>query len=185
MSFFCFVFFVRVAGSSLLFVTIEHWSAKKLLKILAFSLKLVTNLSWCSSGEMQGIFHLFRQVFNIDQYDFWLVLGSNNLWDKLVWYRFLDSSIKEFNFVWRNWNWLKNFKDLSLPMQDLYAWFLSRISCLISLFIQGGSLPSPSDLIQNYSQMLQNHLVIGLANDIKMHSCKYWIPRIFKGRKFL
>ena len=69
---------MRVAGSSLLFVTIEHWSAKKLLKILAFSLKSVTNLSWCSSGGMQGIFLLFKQAFNIDQYDFWLALGSGN-----------------------------------------------------------------------------------------------------------
>ena len=43
----------------------EHWS---------FSLKAVRNLSWCSSGRMQGIFLLFRKVFNIDQYDFWLVL---------------------------------------------------------------------------------------------------------------
>ena len=78
------VFLVRVTGSSLLLLTIEHWLAKKLLKILAFSLKSVTNLSWCSSGGMQGIFLLFRKVFNIDQYDFWLVLGSNSLWDKRV-----------------------------------------------------------------------------------------------------
>ena len=50
------VFFVRVAGISLLFLTIEHWSANKLLKVLAFSLKSVTNLSLCSSSGMQGIF---------------------------------------------------------------------------------------------------------------------------------
>ena len=74
----CF-FFVRITGRSLLLLTLEHWLAKKLLKILAFSLKSVTNLSWCSSGGMQGIFLLFRKVFNIDQYDFWLVLGSNSL----------------------------------------------------------------------------------------------------------
>ena len=72
-------YFVKVAGSSLLLLTIEHWLAKKLLKILAFSLKLVANLSWCSGGKIQGIFLLFRKIFNIDQYDFWLVLGSNNL----------------------------------------------------------------------------------------------------------
>ena len=70
---------MRVAGSSLLFVAIEHWSTEKLLKILTFSLKSVTNLSWCISGRVQGIFLLFRQVFNIDQYDFWLALGSNYL----------------------------------------------------------------------------------------------------------
>ena len=77
-------YFVRVAGSSLSLLTIEHWSLKKLLKIIAFSLKSVTNLSWCSSGRMQGIYLLFRNVFNIDQYDFWLVLGSNSLCDKRV-----------------------------------------------------------------------------------------------------
>ena len=79
-------FFVRVTGSSLSLRAIEHWLAKKLFKILAFSLKLVTNLSWCSSGGMQGIFLLFRKVFKIDQYDFWLVLGSNSLLDKRVQY---------------------------------------------------------------------------------------------------
>ena len=56
-------FFVRVAGSSLLLFTIEYWLAKKLLKILAFSLKSVTNLSWCSSGGMQGIFFIIQKDF--------------------------------------------------------------------------------------------------------------------------
>ena len=78
------VFSVRITGSSLLLLTIEYWLAKKLLKILASSLKSVTDLSWCSSGGMQGIFLPFRKVFNIDQYDFLLVLGSNSLWDKRV-----------------------------------------------------------------------------------------------------
>ena len=50
------LFLVRVTGNSLFLLTIEHWLAKKLLKILAFSLKSATNLSWCSSGGMQGIF---------------------------------------------------------------------------------------------------------------------------------
>ena len=57
------VFLVRVAGSSLLLLTVEHWSAKRLLKILAFSLKSVTNLSWCSSGGMQGIFFIIQKDF--------------------------------------------------------------------------------------------------------------------------
>ena len=61
---------VRVARSSLLVLTIEHWSAKKFLKILDFSLKSVTNLSWCSSGRTQEILLLFRNFFDIDQYDF-------------------------------------------------------------------------------------------------------------------
>ena len=75
------VFFVceRVAGNSRSFLAKEHWSAKKLLKTLDFSLKSVANLSWCSGGEMQGIFLLFRKVLNIDQHDFWFVSGSNNL----------------------------------------------------------------------------------------------------------
>ena len=62
-------FFVIVAGSLLLFLTIEHWSVKKLLRILAFSLKSAIDLSWCSTGGMQGIFLLFGQDFNIGQYD--------------------------------------------------------------------------------------------------------------------
>ena len=72
------VFFCEITGSSLLLLSIEHWLAKKLLKILALSLKSVTNLSRSSSGGIQGIFVLFRKVFNIDQYDCWLVLGSNS-----------------------------------------------------------------------------------------------------------
>ena len=80
--FFLLLLFLRVAVSSLLFLTMEHWSAKELLKILAFSLTSVTNLSQCSSGRMQATFLLFRMVFNIDQYDFWLVFGSTNLWEK-------------------------------------------------------------------------------------------------------
>ena len=73
-----YVFFVRITGSSPVLLTMEHWSAKKLLKILALSLKSATNLSWCSSGGMQEIFLLFRKIVNIDQYDLWLVLGSNS-----------------------------------------------------------------------------------------------------------
>ena len=62
----CCFFFVRVAGSLLLFLTIKHWLVKKLLKILAFSLKLVTNLSWRNSGDVQRIYLFFRKVLNID-----------------------------------------------------------------------------------------------------------------------
>ena len=110
------VFFVRVPRSSLLFVTIEHWSAKKLLKILAFSLKSVTNLSWCSSGGMQGIFLLFRKVFNIDQYDFWLVLD-------LTIYEISECNIDSWILQLKSSTLfeetkigLKNIKDLSLSM---------------------------------------------------------------------
>ena len=77
------IFFMRVTIGSLLLLTIKHWSAKK-LKILVFSLKSVTNLSCCSSDGMQGNFLLFRKIFNIYQYDFWLALASDSLWDKRV-----------------------------------------------------------------------------------------------------
>ena len=57
----CVFFFARITGRSMLLLTLEHWLAKKLLKILAFSLKSVRNLYW-----MEGIFLLLRKVFNID-----------------------------------------------------------------------------------------------------------------------
>ena len=50
--------------------------SKEIIENIDFSLNSVTNLSWCSSGGMQGIFLFFRKIFNIDQYNFWLVLGS-------------------------------------------------------------------------------------------------------------
>ena len=40
------------------------------------------NLPLCNRGGIQGIFLLFRKVFNIDKYDFELVLLSNSLLDK-------------------------------------------------------------------------------------------------------
>ena len=61
------VFLESVVGSSLLFLSIEHWSGKKLLNISDFSLKSMINLSWCNKGGMQEIFLLFKKVFNIDQ----------------------------------------------------------------------------------------------------------------------
>ena len=73
---------MRVTRSSLLLLTIEHFSTNKLLKILAFSLKSVIKFSWCSSCGMQEFFLFFRKVFNIDQYDFWLVLGPNTLFEE-------------------------------------------------------------------------------------------------------
>ena len=85
---------------------------------------------------MQGIFSLFKKVFNIDQHNFWLVFGYSSLWDKRVSYWFLNSSIKELNFVWRNLNWLKNCKDLSLQCKicihdfypELVVWYPSWIA---------------------------------------------------------
>ena len=51
---------------------------EKVLNILAFHLKSMMNLFSCSNGGIQGIFLLFRNVFNIDHYDFGLVAGSNS-----------------------------------------------------------------------------------------------------------
>ena len=74
--------FVKVVGRSLQVLIREHCFAKKVLNISAFLLKSMINLFSCSNGEIRGIFLLFRNIFNIDQYDFGLVAGSNNLLDK-------------------------------------------------------------------------------------------------------
>ena len=75
-------FLVRTEGSSLVLLTKEHCFAKKSLKNSAFSLKYMLNLSLCNRGGTQGIFLLFKKVFNIYQYDFGLVLLSNSLSDR-------------------------------------------------------------------------------------------------------
>ena len=61
------VFFERTEGRSLFVFIREHCFTKQLLNISAFSLKLVMNLSSCNNGGIQGIFLLFKNVFNIDQ----------------------------------------------------------------------------------------------------------------------
>ena len=76
------VFLVRTEGSSLSLLTREHSFIKKSFKSSAFSLKPVINLPLCNRGGKQGIFLIFRKVFNIDQYDFGLVLLSNSLSDR-------------------------------------------------------------------------------------------------------
>ena len=73
------VFLVRAEGSLLLLLTRAHCFEKMSLKSSAFSLKSMVKLPLCNRGGMQGIFLLFRKVFNIDQYDFGLVLLSNSL----------------------------------------------------------------------------------------------------------
>ena len=40
------------------------------------------NLFSCSNGGIQEIFLLFRNIFNIDQYDFGLVVGSDSFLDE-------------------------------------------------------------------------------------------------------
>ena len=57
------VFFERTEGRSLLVFIREHYFAKKLLNISAFTLKLVMNLSSCNNGGIQDIFLLFKNVF--------------------------------------------------------------------------------------------------------------------------
>lgn len=72
----------KLFGSSLFFVDNEHCSAKHILKSSAFSLKSVTNLlPWHTEG-MQGIFLSFINVFSIDQWVLWLVVLSDNFWNK-------------------------------------------------------------------------------------------------------
>ena len=51
------VFFVRVTRSSLVLLITEYWLGKKLLKVLAYSLKSATELSWCSSRGMPEFFY--------------------------------------------------------------------------------------------------------------------------------
>ena len=40
------------------------------------------NLSLCNNGGIEGIFLLFKNVFNTDLSDFRLVIGSDNFLDK-------------------------------------------------------------------------------------------------------
>ena len=79
-----FVSWGRLVGKTLLLLKREHWFTKKWLNNSAFSLKSVTNLFSWKRGGMQGIFLLFKNVFNIDQYVFGLVRGSANLLVNLV-----------------------------------------------------------------------------------------------------
>ena len=48
------------------------------LKTSAFRLKSVINLLSWKIGGITGVFLLFKNVFNMDQYVLRLVLGSNN-----------------------------------------------------------------------------------------------------------
>ena len=74
----------RLVGKTRLLLKREHRTTQKWLNNSAFSLKSVTNLFSSKRGSMQGIFLLFKNVFNIDQYVFGLVRGSANLHDNLV-----------------------------------------------------------------------------------------------------
>ena len=63
----------------LLLIKVVHCLEKWELKILAFCVKSVINLLSWKTGGIMGIFLLFKNVFNMDQYVFGLVLGSKNL----------------------------------------------------------------------------------------------------------
>ena len=66
------VFIVKVAGRTLqVFIRDRYlFFCKKVLNISAFLWKSMINLFSCNNGEIQEIFLLFRNVFNIYQYDF-------------------------------------------------------------------------------------------------------------------
>ena len=61
------VFLKKFRGSSLELSILEHCSAKNKLNNSAFFLKSVTYLLCWSNGGIQGIFLLFKNVFNNDQ----------------------------------------------------------------------------------------------------------------------
>ena len=85
----------------------EHCFTKKVLNISSFLLKSIINLFSCSNGGIQGILLSFRNVFNIDQYDFGLVAGSNSLLNKRAYYLCLDFMFRWISsfMSWCNPNW--------------------------------------------------------------------------------
>ena len=76
------VFLRRTEGSLLLLLTREYCFEKKSLRSSAFSWKSMMSLPLCRRGGIQGIFLLFRNVFNIDQDNFGIVLLSNSISDR-------------------------------------------------------------------------------------------------------
>ena len=57
---------------------------------------------------------------------FYYSKGSLTVTSKILDWTF-DSSIKELTFVRKNWNWLRNWRDL-LPKQPPYVFFERRCS---------------------------------------------------------
>ena len=117
---------------------------KKSLKSSAFSLKSIMNLSLCIVHwvGIQGIFLLFRKVFNVDQYDFGLVLLSNSLSDRRNFYFSLDSSVVAFKCSWKDWNLLKRSILFLSREYALKTQFLWSNNFLIFSSNHGGLLPS-------------------------------------------
>ena len=75
-------FFVKIVERSLQVFIRKHCFVKKVLNISAFLLNSMISLFSCSNGGIQGIFLLFKKVFNIGQDDFGLVAGSDSFLDK-------------------------------------------------------------------------------------------------------
>ena len=87
----------KTNGSTLELFAREHWLEKKLLNYSVLSLHLVMYvLSW-NSGEMQGIFLLFRNDFKIDQYVLELVTGFIIFFEIDELYFSLLAPVKDFN----------------------------------------------------------------------------------------
>ena len=58
--------------------------SKKILNILAFFLKSVTNIPFTRRGGTVGILILLRKRFKIDQYDLGPVFGSLNFLPRFI-----------------------------------------------------------------------------------------------------
>ena len=78
------MFFLKTEGRSLFLFIREHCFAKKLWNISAFSFKFGINLSSCNNDGIEGIILLLKNVFNKDEYDFELVMGSDIFSNKQV-----------------------------------------------------------------------------------------------------
>ena len=110
--------------------------SKEIIENIDFSLNSVTNLSWCSSGGMQGIFLFFRKIFNIDQYNFWLVLGS--IWMvESYFFLFQTTSIK-FYFNFGNHFWIKSIMWCIIEVTFYLIYYRGDVGKLEPLTIVNG-----------------------------------------------
>ena len=98
-------------GILLLLIKGVHCLENSELKISAFCLKSVINLlSWKKIGGITGIFLLFKNVFNTNQYILGLALGST-----FEQYLFFELAINELSWLWKDWNtfvrwWIVGFE---------------------------------------------------------------------------
>ena len=103
-------------GVLLLFFISVHCLEKWELKISAL-------FSW-KIGRI--IFLLFKNVFNMDQYDLGLALRPNNFFDTFEQYLFFKVNIDEFN-DWNYWNIAKDWLLLLFLRKCLKVSFFSSI----------------------------------------------------------